>query len=383
MTLVKVCGMRDLEHMAAAAEAGADLLGMVFLPTVRRYIPPETGAALASTFRERRQGAPQRLVGLFADQPVEHVNAVAAQVGLDFVQLCGSESPEYWAQVEPAILKVVHVPAAASGDTDDQYAVVETVEVRLQAISNAGHIALLDRQSSVQPGGMGEMFDWSVAQELAALGYRFILAGGLTPENVAAAIEAVGPFGVDGLQRRRDRWRQGHRKDTPLCGSGRTRSPPMNNEERLPNAQGRFGDYGGRFVPETLMAAVEELRIGYEEARDDPSFQAELAELLATYVGRPTPLTFAANLTKHFGGARVYLKREDLAHTGAHKINHAVGQALLAKRMGKQRIIAETGAGQHGVATATVCRPCWAWSAWSTWAQRTCGGSSRTSTEWS
>ena len=136
-------------------------------------------------------------MGLFADQPVEHVNAVAAQVGLDFVQLCGSEPPEYWAQVEPAILKVVHVPPAASGDTDDQYAVVETVEVRLQAISNAGHIAVLDRQSSVQPGGMGEMFDWSVAKELAALGYRFILAGGLTPENVAAAIEAVGPFGVD------------------------------------------------------------------------------------------------------------------------------------------------------------------------------------------
>ena len=129
----------------------------------------------------------------------------------------------------------------------------------------------------------------------------------------------------------------------------------MNNEERLPNAQGRFGDYGGRFVPETLMAAVEELRVSYEEARDDPSFQAELAGLLANYVGRPTPLTFAANLTSHFGGARVYLKREDLAHTGAHKINHAVGQALLAKRMGKQRIIAETGAGQHGVATATVC----------------------------
>ena len=197
MTLVKICGLRDVEHMVAAAEAGADLVGLNFLPTVRRYIPPETGAALASTFRESRQGAPQRLVGLFADQPVEHVNAVAKLVGLDFVQLCGSEPPEYWAQVEPAILKVVHVPPAASGDTDDQYAVVETVEVRLQAISNAGHIAVLDRQSSVQPGGMGEMFDWSVAKELAALGYHFILAGGLTPENVAAAIEAVGPFGVD------------------------------------------------------------------------------------------------------------------------------------------------------------------------------------------
>ena len=103
------------------------------------------------------------------------------------------------------------------------------------------------------------------------------------------------------------------------------------------------------------MAAIEELRVAYEAAREDADFQAELAGLLATYVGRPTPLTFAANLTKQFGGAKIYLKREDLAHTGAHKINHAIGQALLAKRMGKNRIIAETGAGQHGVATATVC----------------------------
>ena len=195
MTLVKICGLRDVEHMVAAAEAGANLIGLNFLPTVRRYIPPEDGAALASTFRERKQGS--RLVGLFADQPVEHVNAVSRLVGLDLVQLCGSEPPEYWARVEPPIIKVVHVPAPASGDTDDQYAAVETVEVRLQAISDAGHFAVLDRQSSVQPGGMGEPFDWSIARELAALGYRFILAGGLTPENVAAAIEAVGPFGVD------------------------------------------------------------------------------------------------------------------------------------------------------------------------------------------
>ncbi|MEE2656284.1 MAG: tryptophan synthase subunit beta [Chloroflexota bacterium] len=129
----------------------------------------------------------------------------------------------------------------------------------------------------------------------------------------------------------------------------------MTEIAKLPNEQGRFGAFGGRFVPETLMAAIEELRGAYEEASKDPEFQAELAGLLATYVGRPTPLTYAANLTDHFSGARIYLKREDLAHTGAHKINHAIGQALLAKRMGKNRIIAETGAGQHGVATATAC----------------------------
>jgi tryptophan synthase beta chain len=120
-----------------------------------------------------------------------------------------------------------------------------------------------------------------------------------------------------------------------------------------PDASGRFGPYGGRYVPETLMAALEQLTEAYFEARDDPAFQDELDYLLAQYAGRPTPLYFARRLTEAWGGARVYLKREDLAHTGAHKINNTVGQALLTVRMGKTRLIAETGAGQHGVATAT------------------------------
>ncbi|MEG9433836.1 tryptophan synthase subunit beta [Terriglobus sp. ADX1] len=118
---------------------------------------------------------------------------------------------------------------------------------------------------------------------------------------------------------------------------------------------GRFGAYGGRYVPETLMAALLELEQAYVEAREDAAFQAELADLLKHYVGRPTPLYFAKRLSEELGGAQIYLKREDLLHTGAHKINNALGQGLLAKRMGKKRIIAETGAGQHGVATATVC----------------------------
>lgn len=122
----------------------------------------------------------------------------------------------------------------------------------------------------------------------------------------------------------------------------------------LPDANGRFGDYGGRFVAETLMAAVDELAAAYEQYRDDPTFRAEFERDLADYAGRPSPLYFTERLSAHFGGARIYLKREDLNHTGAHKINNTIGQALLAKRMGKRRIIAETGAGQHGVATATV-----------------------------
>ncbi len=120
-------------------------------------------------------------------------------------------------------------------------------------------------------------------------------------------------------------------------------------------AAGRFGPYGGRYVPETLMAALHELEVAYAEASADPVFRAELDDLLHNFAGRPTPLYFAARLTEQLGGARIYLKREDLLHTGAHKINNALGQGLLARRMGKRRIIAETGAGQHGVATATVC----------------------------
>src|SRR3954449_4394189 len=125
--------------------------------------------------------------------------------------------------------------------------------------------------------------------------------------------------------------------------------------KRDPDARGYYGNYGGRFVPETLVAPIEELTAAYFEVREDEAFRAELGQLLRDYVGRPTPLYEAKRLTASAGGARIVLKREDLAHTGAHKINNALGQALLAVRMGKRRIIAETGAGQHGVATATVC----------------------------
>ncbi|WP_409516174.1 tryptophan synthase subunit beta [Brevundimonas sp.] len=129
----------------------------------------------------------------------------------------------------------------------------------------------------------------------------------------------------------------------------------LSNSYAWPDAEGRFGPYGGRFVPETLMPLIHELDAAYAAAKADPSFQAELDGYLEHYVGRASPLYFAERLTEHFGGAKIWLKREDLNHTGAHKINNCMGQILLARRMGKTRIIAETGAGQHGVASATVC----------------------------
>jgi tryptophan synthase beta chain len=126
-------------------------------------------------------------------------------------------------------------------------------------------------------------------------------------------------------------------------------------EQTQPDAGGHFGEFGGRYVPETLMTPLEALEAAYLEARQDPAFQLELDDLLSNYAGRPTPLYYAKRLSEALGGAKLYLKREDLLHTGAHKINNCLGQVLLARRMGKKRIIAETGAGQHGVATATVC----------------------------
>ncbi|MCH7984753.1 MAG: tryptophan synthase subunit beta [Chloroflexi bacterium] len=132
-------------------------------------------------------------------------------------------------------------------------------------------------------------------------------------------------------------------------------SSTLSTSDSLPNSQGWFGPYGGKFVPETLMAALAELEVAYDSARQDDSFWEEFEDLLTNYVGRPTPMYHAKNLTEKLGGPEIYIKREDLNHTGAHKINNAIGQALLARRLGKKRIIAETGAGQHGVAVATVC----------------------------
>ncbi|CAN5758817.1 tryptophan synthase subunit beta [soil metagenome] len=137
--------------------------------------------------------------------------------------------------------------------------------------------------------------------------------------------------------------------------TGTITRPIANLPASLPDERGRFGRFGGQYAPETLMPALEELESAYYAARVDPAYQAEIAQLARDYVGRPTPMYEATRLSEMAGGARIFLKREDLAHTGAHKINNAIGQALLAKRMGKTRIIAETGAGQHGVASATVC----------------------------
>ena len=188
-----------------------------------------------------------------------------------------------------------------------------------------------------------------------------ILSGGLTPENVAEAIAAVRPFAVDTASGTEAApGSRTPRSSTPssqpaVQASTALRPRSAGVEHRVsPAVEHRFGPYGGQYVPETLMPALAELEAAWLAARDDAGFRAELDGLLRDFVGRPSPLYLADRLSE-VAGRRMYLKREDLNHTGAHKINNALGQALLARRMGKRRIIAETGAGQHGVATATAC----------------------------
>ena len=211
---------------------------------------------------------------------------------------------------------------------------------------------LLDAHRSGMRGGTGETFDWELVRTRRSK-IPLVLSGGLRPENVAEAIAAVHPFAVD-------------------TASGTEASPGVKDPEKvaafveavpLHGARGgnavsavehRFGPYGGQYVPETLMPALAELEDAWVAAWSDTAFRAELDGLLRDFVGRPTPLYLAHRLSE-VAGRRLYLKREDLDHTGAHKINNAIGQGLLARRMGKRRIIAETGAGQHGVATATAC----------------------------
>lgn len=190
--LIKICGLRELEHALAAAEAGAELLGMVFVPGVRRRITPEQARAIAEGVRRACGAKAPKLVGLFSDQRLGEVNETIAAVGLDHAQLCGNEPLDYCGKVAAPPLKVLHVRAGRPRAES-----VAEMDARLAELNAAGWLGILDKQSDVQPGGLGEPFDWTLAAELAQRGRRFLLAGGLTPQNVAEALRVARPEGVD------------------------------------------------------------------------------------------------------------------------------------------------------------------------------------------
>jgi tryptophan synthase beta chain/phosphoribosylanthranilate isomerase len=327
MTQVKICGITSIADATAAVACGADAIGLNFVPGTPRALQPADAAPISAAVA----GQTVR-VGVFQDADGDLIDRLIEQVGLDVVQLHGDEDPEYVAERSVPVIKVL---SAAS-------------DLVAMADRYPGIDLMIDHSSG---GGSGRSWDYSQARALVGKGRRVWLAGGLAADNVAEAIAAAAPFGVDASSRLESRPRM---KDAAKVGAF---VDAVRRTERTavdPDPRGYYDGFGGRFVPEILIPAVDELARTYEVLRDDAGFQSELRGDLATYAGRPTPLYLASRISDDLG-IRVYLKREDLAHTGAHKINNAIGQTLLARRMGKPRVIAETGAGQHGVATATAC----------------------------
>ncbi len=327
MISVKICGITRVADAREAVESGAEAVGLNFVPGTPRALDP----ALAKQIGDAVAGRALR-VGVFRDAPLARVREIAAAVPLDVVQLHGDESPEYVAAIELPVIKAL----PADPDLVERAARYPKVDL------------LLDHPSG---GGSGRSWDFSLCRPLVAAGRRVWLAGGLSPENVAEAVRAALPHGVDASSALESApGEKDAARVRAFVEAARTALP----ERTQPDDRGYFGDFGGRYVPELLLPAVQELSEAWNALREDPAFWEELRAERAGYVGRPTPLYKAERMSEELG-LRVYLKREELAHTGAHKINNAIGQALIAKRMGKRRVIAETGAGQHGVAAATAC----------------------------
>ena len=376
---VKICGITEPLGLAAAVAAGADAVGLNFVPGTPRALEEAEAAELVAV--ARRMDAPGNgplLVGVFADRDPGEVAALAARLDLDAVQLHGHEPATDLGAIPLPVLKVLHVPASDDAETSVE-AIISEAQA-FEAHSNLQAI-LLDTADAGALGGTGVRASTAAARAIAER-LPVILAGGLDAANVAGALLEIPAIGVDvssGVEPRprppgrpaKDplavalfvKRANAARLDRPTVAFGPRSADPGLIEA---DASGRWGterQFGGRYVPETLMAALLDLEVAYDELRADPSFWAEFRDLLSQYVGRPTPVYRADRLAAELerrsgrepGHLRLYLKREDLDHTGAHKINNALGQALLTLRLGKQRVIAETGAGQHGVATATAC----------------------------
>ncbi len=312
---LKFCGVCHAEDAHAAVAAGADYVGVILSPG----FPRSQSISDAAHIFAAAHGAGR--VGVFVNAGIDEIVEAATTLRLDVVQLHGTEDTRLIRQLRERWPGEIWKAARITNDEEARAA-----STTYAAIADA---LLLDgvRALTRQPANDG----------------RLIIAGGLTADNVG---EVVARFSADIVDVSSGVERELGRKDWELMKQFARNARPGGV---------RFGSFGGRYVPETLVAPLEALAAAYDEARADSSFEKEWHALLREYVGRPTPLYRAHRLGQAAGGITVYLKREDLNHTGAHKINNTLGQILLARRMGKHRIIAETGAGQHGVATATVC----------------------------
>ncbi|RNA69150.1 tryptophan synthase subunit beta [Alteribacter keqinensis] len=333
---LKFCGVTNKEDFSLAAVSKADYIGVIFAKSRRRVSAEDVASWIGST--RFRKG--QKVSGIFVNASAEEIIKTVQESGIDVVQCHGTETPELLDEVKyktgVRVFKTIHHKEGA--------------EKLISTYAQAADGFVIDTKVSGAWGGTGTSFDWQAVpgymKEAKKHHKECLIAGGVIPENVRELIKYK-PGGVDVSSGIETNGRKDEHKMAQM-------EAQVKGTYTFPDEFGRFGDFGGKYVPETLMNALEELEEAYSEIKNDDEFFEALHQEWKTFSGRPTALTFAENLTKKLGGAKVYLKREDLNHTGAHKINNAIAQALLAKRMGKTKIIAETGAGQHGVATATA-----------------------------
>lgn len=337
---LKVCGMRDAENIRLLAELKPDYLGFIFYEPSKRYADNLDAAAL--------ENLPSciKKTGVFVNATLEEITEKVQQFKLDAVQLHGQESVEFCMQLKPIGVEIIK---AFGIDSEFDFNSL----INYQSVID---YYLFDTKTELH-GGSGKTFEWTILEKYT-LKIPYFLSGGLSAENIKEirgmndsrlfALDLNSRFEIQpGLKDIEKLTTVFNEIKIPILGMENTMSYHVNEK-------GYFGNFGGAYIPEMLYPNVEELRNKYLDIIYEPGFQEEYQQLLKDYVGRPSPLYLAKRLSEKYG-ANIYLKREDLNHTGAHKINNTVGQILLAQRLGKTRIIAETGAGQHGVATATVC----------------------------
>jgi tryptophan synthase beta chain/phosphoribosylanthranilate isomerase len=335
-TLLKFCGIQSFDDYSNAVDSGADFLGFVFAPSKRQV----TAAEVKSWTRKKPVQTGQKLAGVFVNEEEDVLLSSAKECGLDVLQCHGTETPDFLKRLKEKAGTLVFKTIHHGGDSLS----------KMQEYNGACDGFVIDTKTANAWGGSGVAFDWeSVPEYVKEAGKQSafcFIAGGIKPENVSELMK-YHPPGIDLSSGIETHGKKDEGKMEAMVLS-------VKKKYNAPDKLGRFGSFGGKYVPETLMYALEQLEEAFEKVIKDEEFFRELHEEWKKYSGRPTPLTKTKRLTEKAGGASIYLKREDLNHTGAHKINNAIAQALLAKRMGKQQIIAETGAGQHGVAAATA-----------------------------
>ncbi len=322
---IKICGIQSDEEVLIMNREKPEYIGFVFAES-KRKVDAKIVCDLKKALDKHI-----KTVGVFADQPPSEVLNIAKICNLDVIQLHGRES----------INDIKKIKEQYDKEIWKSIAVKEKKDLQKAFDFDQNSTILLDSFSEQAKGGTGYCFDWNAAKNFSE-SRNYVLAGGLTPDNIVEAIKKLQPAIVDvssGVE-------TGGKKD-------QKKVKEFIRRVRTMKTSSYFLEFGGQFVPESLMNPLKELEKQYEAYKDDQAFKDEYLYYLKEYVGRPSPLYYAKNLTRHFNGAKIYLKREDLNHTGAHKINNVIGQLLLAKKMGKKKVIAETGAGMHGVATAT------------------------------